>query len=222
MGKATQGENSVTFFAPLFSILILFSLACFAVIGVKKKLTLELNFCVKEMSNLQVTHKKQTKELLALNPFAKSLRVARKAAEAAVKVAPPHLKLGAIAARNAVKSKQKALRAMQKVILMRAFAKSTQFFFKMASQGYIPKKFQKGLAVEPFPKKSDSPSYKLKTNYIEKKSVNFVKIIDALSFLPTSFKKIFFNRPYFKKFKCGSTLSVKDNKPWKTKLILGK
>lgn len=212
----------MTFFAPLFSTLVIMSLASLAVVAVKKKLTLELNFCVTQMTQLQISHKKQTKKLLALNPYAKTLRGARRSADIAVKLAPPQFKPAALIALNIVKLKQKALKALQKSILIQAYATSTHSYFKMTSKGYIAFRRPKGLVVESYPKNSDSPSYKLRDNYTELKSVKYTKAFDVLSFLPPSFKTLFFKKPYYKLFKCGSTLNVKGRLPWKTKLILDK
>ena len=212
----------MTFFAPIFSTLVIMSLACFTVIAVKKKISLELNYCVAKMSKLQVEHKKQTKKLFALNPYAKTLRASRKAAQAAVRLAPPPFKPAAVAALNTIKLKQKALRALQKAILMKAYASSAHSFGKMSAKLYITKKFQKGLEVKPYPKNSDSPSYKLKSNYTELKTIKYTKGFDVLFFLPSSIKILFYDKPYYKIFECGSTLNVKESAPWKTKLILGK
>lgn len=196
--------------------------AILSLLDFKKNLNLEMNFCIKQMKELQRKDRSLTKALISLNPLALSLRFQRKTAEAAYIAAPPPYKPAAWARLQQVKLMQKAFRAKQLSLLQTAKFHQIKIKSQMLLKAYRPIKLKNSLVLKKTPKKSDSPSYKLQKNYSEKKKVLYQKLKHPLSLNSKTLSKWLKVQPQIVKLKCGSTLSQKNGKPWKIKYILGK
>ncbi len=210
-----------------FSFLTLVFLSLLFVLGVKKNISSEIQFCVEKLTNFQSKHRQITKDLLNTNFEAKVLRASRKAAEVAVAVAPlPPAKAAAKAALEAIKMAQKILVTYQQYLINKARFISVKFKGEMFMNRFYTKNLSTELIVEAYPDKSDSPSYRLQDDYSNKKSIRFYKYIDLTKNFPLLLKNLPLSQisPYF--FTCGATLSKKQEKkgeiPSDIKLILGK
>ena len=202
-----------------FSILSFFTLSALTVAGVRSNVSFELSKCIKEVSTIQRHHKKITNRLLSLNPQAKSLRIKRKIAETAFKTSPPHLRPAFYAALQAVKVSQKILRATQLGLINAAHLEQQAFKGKAYIKGYRFKQISNGLKIVAYPKKSDSPSYKLKPRYSKVKSIKMHKDYDVTKKFPPIVSKLVKNKRGV--IKCGATIQKKDQK-LKVRLIEGK
>ncbi len=201
------------------SCLTVLFLSMLFVLGVKKNISSEINLCVTQLTDFQHSHRKLTKSLLSKNPYAASLRVSRKLAEASYAAAPPPAKPAAWAALQAVKALQKALVVSQKLLLSTATVQSYNTSATLFAKGFIPKTRPGGLIVESFPKNSDSPSYRLQKNYQKKKRTVFTKIINSTKGFPTLLEEFIPLNKYFS-LTCGATIEEKGGSPSSIKLIL--
>ena len=213
----------MTLLTPLISLLMICVFSSLMFLGVRKVMLKELNFCVAEVSKIQVKHRKLTLSLLALNPYAKQLRRARIAAEAAYRTALlPQVKAAAAMALAAVKLAQKTLRGIQLSKLVRSYAFSTAMITQMIKNKYLPVKPPTGLQVKKTHADTDSPGYILKNNYTEKKKISFFKRYSLFKNTPKKLLRFIGVTDSYKNFNCGATLLEKEEKPWKVKLILDK
>lgn len=209
----------VTFFYP---ILFFITLSLLGIYGIRQNLNRNLSFCVKETNTLQSKHKKITLRLLKLNKVAKQLRIQRKLAQAAFIAAPPLAKAQAKAYLEFVKVSQRVFRAGQQALFLRALVASTTHSSQLVSKGFLSKNINFDLQLEAYPKKSDSPSYRLKSNYIENKKIYFFKYINFFKNFPPLLLKIFKQKPRIYQVQCGSVILKKGGKPSEIKIIQGR
>ena len=212
----------MTLFTPLVSLLLVTFFSALIFIGLRKSMLMELKTCVREVTWIQVEHRKLTKKLLSLNPLAKKLRIERRSAELAYQSALPPLKPAAYAALQAVKIKQKLFRIKQRFLIKKAFLLSFKSNLKFIENGFTPKRLAKGLEVKKVQKYSDSPDYRLKNKYKKRKRIKYTKRFYLFRFLPSNTLQFLDLRSKYKTLKCGSTMLKKGGEPWRTKLILDK
>lgn len=210
-----------------FTFLTIMFLSLLFVLGVKKNISSDLQFCIGKTTEFQRAHRKITNDLLRLNLEAAFLRASRKAAEVAVLVAPlPPAKAAAKAALELVKFAQKTFVVYQQYLLNKARFVAIKFQGEMFLKKFYSESLATSLVVEPYPENSDSPSYRLKDKYQSKKSVRFHKYIDVTKGFPRILKSLPLAKPTPHLLKCGATLSVEESKkggrPSDIKLILDK
>lgn len=191
--------------------------------GVKKNISSELQFCIEKLTAFQADQRRTTTRLLDTNFNASTLRISRRSAEIAVSSAPlPPAKAAAKAALEAIKILQKLLVAYQQSLLNKAYITAIKLQTEMFVKGLYTQKTSQGLVVEPYPENSDSPSYRLKANYQEKKAVSFYKYIDVTKGFPAILKRLPLTKLDMYFLNCGATLKNKGGSPSDIQLILGK
>lgn len=206
----------------IYSLLILFCLSLFGIMMIQKNINTELAFCLEKTSQLQSKHKKISQRLLDLNSQALNLRIQRKSAEVAVKAAPFYAKAAAKAYLEGVKILQAGLRLVQNSLLRQAQALSLKTHSELSLKGFYAQNFQYSLQVEAYPKKSDSPSYRLKKNYENLKAIEVKKVVNVFKKMPRVIQKLFkFSRRRFT-LHCGAQIKQKGGKPSEIKILMGK
>ena len=178
--------------APLLVSILFLSVSLMSVL---KHHTKAYSLCYQTGIHLQKKLKKQIQSLLKLNSKAQMLRNQRRINKTLFYVTLPNLK--SIANEKArknlkrVQSQQKELRDVQTSILnaSRIVIKKNWMQYKLKSRKWVrsshKKQIQSPLAVTPFPKNSDSPSYKLSDKFKKNQNITISWKMDVFKFIPS-------------------------------------
>ena len=173
------------------------------------------SLCYQTGIQTQRSLKTKIQNLFKLNSKAQALRLQRKASKALLYAAiVSGIPIAISKARSQVKKvklQQKAIRVAQKQILLqgRMIIQKNWIYYKLKSQRWIQnphkKQIQSPLAVIAFPKRSDSPSYKLADSFEQKQNIKISWRMNIFKFIP-SWVRLALNLNSYSKHNCSVSL----------------
>jgi len=204
----------------LFTIFLVIFGSSVTIINVKNTLNKNLNYCISTTSDFNLKRRAALDKLFAQNSKARALRKKREIAEQAYRIAPAQAKAFAYAALQAVKLSQKILRIYQQKIIYTLKLLLTKFKVEAIANKYSVLKLSNRSLIQSYPKDSDSPSYRVVTNFSKISKVLIRKKFNLNKGFPIFFKNLLNSKKG--QIECGSNMNTSVNQKIQLKLLGGK
>lgn len=204
----------------IFTLVLVLMGASITTLNIKKKLNHELKSCISLTTKFNHKRKTLLNHLFSLNSKAKKLRDMREVTERAYQAAPPQAKAAAYAALQIVKTSQKIFSTYQQKILFQVHSQSYIFTLETLKNKFRTVTKPKASLTKPYPKGSDSPSYRTVEDFSDTSKVFIIKNFSLNKNLPIFFQKLTKNKKGF--IECGSNMIFSENKGVNVKLLGGR